>query len=202
MTTRDASYNEIDDYIADLTDDEREHVATAEAAIELAFLLHSAREARGLTQAEAAGRAALHQQAISRFEQAHVKLANTKFETLRKYLTALDYILQLGIRDAATGDLIEQISLHPPQHAAAAARREESLHTWQPSPDYLKVNGNAAGAIATPAVSSATQQLGGWQTPGSGGATSVIQENRTGWGSAQEVSTPNRASVGAVAQYA
>ena len=110
------TYNEIDDYIAELTDEEREELATADAAIELAFLFHDAREARGLTQAEAARRAGLRQQAVSRFEQPEMKLANTKVETLRKYLTALGYIVGLSIKDAASGTLVKKISFEPTQN--------------------------------------------------------------------------------------
>jgi transcriptional regulator with XRE-family HTH domain len=115
------AYNEIDDYISELTDEERKELATADAAIELAFLFHDAREACGLTQAEAARLTGLHQQAVSRFEQPDMKLANTKFETLRKYLTALGYIVGLSIKDASSGAMIKEISFEPTQNVSIPA---------------------------------------------------------------------------------
>lgn len=114
-------YNEIDGYISEMTEEEREELATADAAIELAFLFHDAREARGLTQAEAARRTGLRQQAVSRFEQPDTKLAKTKFETLRKYLTALGYSIGLSVRDAYSGALVKEISFEPPQHVGIPA---------------------------------------------------------------------------------
>ena len=114
MNEHESTYNEIDDHIAQLTEAEREELATADAAIELAFLFHDAREARGLTQAEAAQRAGLRQQAVSRFEQPDMKLANTKIETLRKYLAALGYGIQITLKDLQTGIVAANVDL-PPQ---------------------------------------------------------------------------------------
>jgi transcriptional regulator with XRE-family HTH domain len=121
MTGYGPAYNEIDGYISELTDEERKELATADAAIELAFLFHGAREARGLTQAEAARQTGLHQQAVSRFEQPDMKLVNTKFETLRKYLIALGYIVGLSIKDATSGALIKEISFEPTQNVSSPA---------------------------------------------------------------------------------
>src|SRR5215217_7949769 len=116
MNEHESTYNEIDDYIEELTEAERAELDTADAAIELAFLFHDAREKRGLTQAEAAQQAGLRQQAVSRFEQPDMKLANTKIETLRKYLAALGYSVGLSIKDAASGTLVKKISFEPTQN--------------------------------------------------------------------------------------
>lgn len=117
MNKHETTYNGVDDYIAELTDDERDKLATAETAIELAFLLYKARQAKGLTQAKAAEQAGLHQQAVSRFEQPDMKLATTKFDTLRKYLTALGYAVHVGISDAASGAVVSRICLEPSEQA-------------------------------------------------------------------------------------
>lgn len=114
------THNEIDD-MAELTDVEREELATADAAIELAFLFHDAREGRGLTQAEAARQTGLRQQAVSRFEQPDMKLARTKLDTLRKYLTALGYKVGLSIRDAYSGALVKEISFEPSHYVSRPA---------------------------------------------------------------------------------
>jgi len=113
MNDSSPTYNEIDGYIAELTEAEREELDTADAAIELAFLFHDAREARRLTQTEAAQRAGLRQQAVSRFEQPDMSLANTKIETLRKYLAALGYSVQIIIRDLKSGLATTDVSLPP-----------------------------------------------------------------------------------------
>lgn len=115
------THNEIDDYITELTEIEREELATADAAIELAFLFHDAREARGLTQAEAARQTGLRQQAVSRFEQPGMKLAKTKLETLRKYLTALGYKVGLSISDSISGVLVKEISFEPSHYVGFPA---------------------------------------------------------------------------------
>ncbi len=56
-------------YVATFTEEERRGLEAAEAAIDIAILLHRARESRGLSQAAAAHLAGLQQQAISRFER-------------------------------------------------------------------------------------------------------------------------------------
>src|ERR687890_1470847 len=111
MNEHESTYNEIDDYIAELTEAERAELDTADAAIELAFLFHDAREKRGLTQAEAAQQAGLRQQAVSRFEQPDMKLANTKIETLRKYLAALHYSVQITLKDLESGLIATSVVL-------------------------------------------------------------------------------------------
>ncbi len=58
-------YNEIDDYIAAFSDEERQEYVAAEMALDLACVLYQIRQEQGLTQRQAAERAGLKQQAIS-----------------------------------------------------------------------------------------------------------------------------------------
>lgn len=153
MTEHGPTYNEIDGLIADLTEFEREELATADAAIELAVLFHDAREAKKLTQAEAARRAGVRQQAVSRFEQSDMKLANTKFETLRKYLTSLGYVVGLSIKDAASGALVKEVSFEPTQSSGLAltqvAPYRPSVYEPSSTSSMVKVSGFGAGMMAT-----------------------------------------------------
>ena len=52
-------YNEIDDYIAAFSDEERQEYVAAETALDLASILYQIRQEQGLTQRQAAERAAL-----------------------------------------------------------------------------------------------------------------------------------------------
>lgn len=109
-------HDDLDTYIATLDEQERQDLAQAEAALDLAVLLHEVRAARGLTQKDAAERAGLQQQAISRWERAHTSV---QLGTLRRYLDALGYTLDLVIRDKETG---EAISTAPTELEAPLAR--------------------------------------------------------------------------------
>lgn len=104
MATRNESEpgdgDDLDVYIASLTDEEQEELSIAEAAIDLAALLYDAREHRGLSQSAAAERAGLQQQAVSRFERAH---ANVRLASLQKYLGALGYAVEINVIDLETG---------------------------------------------------------------------------------------------------
>lgn len=93
--------DDIDAYVAGFDDEEREHLAAAEAAIDIAILLHRARERRGLSQSAAARLAGLQQQAVSRLERPS---ANPQLETIRTYLGALGYRLDLNVVDLGTGE--------------------------------------------------------------------------------------------------
>lgn len=97
-----------DDYLATLTDEERREIAAAGIAVDLAILVYRARERKGLTQKEAAAQASLRQQAVSRMEQAGT---NVQIITLRKYLAALGYTLEIAIRDSDTGEVVESVGL-------------------------------------------------------------------------------------------
>lgn len=100
----------IDAYVATFDDEERQTLAAAEAAIDVAVLLHRAREHRGLSQAAAARLAGLQQQAMSRFERPS---ANPQLETVRTYLGALGFGVELSVVDLDTGEAAFSMLLPP-----------------------------------------------------------------------------------------
>lgn len=118
MSEQRAAYNEIDDYIATFSEEERAELAAAEAAIDLACLLHQAREEHGLSQTAAAQRAGIKQQAVSRLEQPG---ANVQLDTVRRYLGALGYTLDLTVKEAKTGRVLGNTTLPPARRAATRA---------------------------------------------------------------------------------
>ena len=95
-------YNEIDDYIAAFSEEERQEYVAAATALDLAGLLYQLRQKKGLTQRGAAERTGLKQQAISRLEKA---ASNTQLGTLQRYLGALGYRLEISIIDNRTGNV-------------------------------------------------------------------------------------------------
>ena len=94
-------YNEIDDYIAAFSDEERQEYVAAEMALDLASILYHIRQEQGLTQREAAERTGLKQQAISRLEKA---ASNIQLGTLQRYLGALGYSIEISVIDNRTGN--------------------------------------------------------------------------------------------------
>src|ERR687895_23333 len=102
--------DDLDAYLATLSEEERTEIAIAGAAIDLAILLHRAREARGLTQAAAAARTGLTKQAVSRFEQPPT---NPRVVSLRRYLGALGYEIELSVRDPSTGRVVGTLTFPP-----------------------------------------------------------------------------------------
>ncbi len=94
-------YNEIDDYIAAFSDEERQEYVAAEMALDLASILYHIRQEQGLTQREAAERTGLKQQAISRLEKA---ASNIQLGTLQRYLGALGYSIEITVIDNRTGN--------------------------------------------------------------------------------------------------
>jgi DNA-binding phage protein len=106
-------HHDIDDieaYVSTFDEEERNDLAAAEAAIDIAILLHRARERRGLSQAAAARQAGLQQQAVSRFESPS---ANPQLDTVRTYLNALGYGVQLNVIDLETGEAAFSLQLPP-----------------------------------------------------------------------------------------
>jgi HTH-type transcriptional regulator/antitoxin HipB len=71
-------------------------------------ILYHIRQERGLTQRQAAERAALQQQAISRLEKA---ASNVQLGTLQRYLGALGYRLEISVIDNRTGNVAGKTSL-------------------------------------------------------------------------------------------
>ncbi|MGI8858357.1 MAG: helix-turn-helix domain-containing protein [Thermomicrobiales bacterium] len=103
-------HNEIDDYVATFSPEERQELALAEMALDLAYLLHRAREERGLSQAAAAALAGLQQQAVSRFEQPR---ANLQLGTLQRYLVALGYTIDIAVKETESGRVVGHATLPP-----------------------------------------------------------------------------------------
>ncbi len=101
-------YNEIDDYIAAFSDEERGDYIVAETALDLACMLYQIRQEQGLTQRKAAERAGLQQQAISRLENA---ASNIQLGTLQRYLGALGYSIEISVIDNRTGNVAGKTSL-------------------------------------------------------------------------------------------
>ena len=101
-------YNEIDDYIAAFSDEERQEYVAAETALDLASILYQIRQERGLTQRQVAERAGLKQQAISRLEKV---ASNVQLGTLQRYLGALGYRIEISIIDNRTGNVAGKTSL-------------------------------------------------------------------------------------------
>jgi DNA-binding XRE family transcriptional regulator len=110
MNDQQASASDLDQYIATFDAAEREELVAAEAALDLAFLLYQARTAQGLNQTAAAERAGLKQQTVSRLEHPG---ANVRLDTIRRYLSALGYSLDIAVRDIATGCVIGRTRLPP-----------------------------------------------------------------------------------------
>jgi ribosome-binding protein aMBF1 (putative translation factor) len=78
----------LDTYVSTFTEDERDELAAAAAAIDIAILLHRARERHGWSQATAVQLAGLHQRAVSRLERPEAK---PQIEPVRRYLAALGF---------------------------------------------------------------------------------------------------------------
>lgn len=114
--------DDLDRYMAKLSEADRAEVAAAELAIDLAFALHDARASRHLTQADVAELLGSSQQAVSRIERPG---GNVTIQTLRKYLDVLGYSLEIRITDAATGLLVEHLSSAPSvaRHSRSASGR-------------------------------------------------------------------------------
>jgi HTH-type transcriptional regulator/antitoxin HipB len=100
--------NEIDDYIATFSDEERQEYVAAETALDLASMLYQIRQEQGLTQQHAAERTGLKQQAISRLEKA---ASNMQLGTLQRYLGALGYRIEISVIDTRTGNVAGKTSL-------------------------------------------------------------------------------------------
>lgn len=100
--------DDVDAIIAGLSEAELAELAAADAAIELATMLYKARENKHLTQADAAQMAGLQQQAVSRMERPGV---NPRLTSVRSYLSALGYSLELRAIDKTTGKAIASATL-------------------------------------------------------------------------------------------
>jgi ribosome-binding protein aMBF1 (putative translation factor) len=110
MTQHEHGSDDLDAYIADYSPEEREELEAAELAVDLAMLFHRARESREVSQAVVAERVGMSQQAISRIERPN---QNVTIETLRKYLNALNYTVEITVRDPETDIVVDTMSFAP-----------------------------------------------------------------------------------------
>jgi transcriptional regulator with XRE-family HTH domain len=164
MTQRPEAFNAIDAYLADLTEEEQIELRAADTAIDLAALFYRARTHRRLTQADAARLSGLKQQAVSRFERIHPTLANTKFETLRRYLVALDFAIEITLKDAKSGAPVERFMFAPDGYEEANIAPTLLADTQRSWPTIAN-----AGNTITPASPS------GWPTLSLGNTVSTSQ---------------------------
>ncbi len=93
MSETSRPYNEIDDYIAAFSYEERQEYAAAETALDLARMLYRIRKEQGPRQQHDAERAGVNRQAISHLEKATSAM---QFATLKPYLRALGYRNEAG----------------------------------------------------------------------------------------------------------
>lgn len=131
MSQHGARIDDIGAYIATFTPDEREQLATAERALDLALLLHQARAHRQLTQAAAARETGLHQQAVSRLERPN---ANPQLSTMQRYLDALGYEVDIALRDRATGEVLGSAPLPRTARLAGSMRAQLGSDTTRVQP--------------------------------------------------------------------
>ena len=101
--------DDLDLHEATLTPEEREEVAAASVALDLAGLVYVAREHLGLTQKEAAERTGVQQQMISRLEGG---TAQPTFKTVERYLRKLGFAMSVSVVDQTSAQLIDQATLN------------------------------------------------------------------------------------------
>ena len=95
------SPDDIDAYVATFEAEERRQLIAAEVVLDLAILLHWAREQRGLSQRAAVEPAGLRQQAVNRFERPG---ATPQPGWIRAYLGTLGYGPAIRAVDLETGE--------------------------------------------------------------------------------------------------
>jgi hypothetical protein len=86
-------YNEIDDYIAAFSYEERQTYAAAKTALDLATMLYLIRQEQGPGEQHAAAGSSLKRQDISRLE---IAASTMQLGTLQRYLRALGYCNEAG----------------------------------------------------------------------------------------------------------
>jgi transcriptional regulator with XRE-family HTH domain len=112
------SVDDLDVLEPTLTPEEREEVAAASVALDLARLVFAAREQRGLTQAQAAECTGVQQQMISRLEGG---TAQPTFKTVERYLRRLGFAVSVSLIDLEQGQIVDHVMLNEETHAAGAA---------------------------------------------------------------------------------
>lgn len=130
--------DDLDEYLATLSEEERERVEGASTSLDVARLIYRAREYRAKTQSQAAESSGFRQQTISRLESG---TANATFRTVEKYLRGLQMAMQISLFDRITGHRVESVNINWDE-------RDDSKHnawlTWsnlleERSSEYLSV---------------------------------------------------------------
>ena len=104
------SPDDIDTYVATFESEERRQLAVAEAAVDLAVLLHRARERRSLGQWAAGELAGLRQQAVGSFVRPG---ANPQPASIRAYLRTPGSGLAIRAVDLETGEGAAEAAVPP-----------------------------------------------------------------------------------------
>ncbi len=93
MSKTSGSSNEIDDYIAAFSDEERQEYATAETALDLATMLYRIRQEQGPGEQHDAERDGLKRRAIGRLQKT---VSTSQMGTLQPYLDVLGFDHEAG----------------------------------------------------------------------------------------------------------
>ncbi|HET7036977.1 MAG TPA: helix-turn-helix transcriptional regulator [Thermomicrobiaceae bacterium] len=109
MSVKTTDLGDLEQYLASLPDEERERLAEAAAALDVAQLLFSARDHRGLTQKQAEELTGVKQQEISRYEGG---VGNITIKKLERYLRKLGFTLEIALLDDETGQIVERIAVN------------------------------------------------------------------------------------------
>ena len=121
-------YNEIDDYIAAFSEEERQEYVAAATALDLAGLLYQLRQRKGLTQRGAAERTGLKQQAISRLEKAYQNAVSLT----TNYAMAAELRQKLVVAQADLGEQRQKVRVTLENEYRAADRRYLGLLPYFP----------------------------------------------------------------------
>ena len=108
MSETSRPYNEIDDYIAAFSDEERQAYAAAERALDLATMLYCISPEQEPRQQQVTARTGIKQQALSRLEKA---VSTMQLGALQRYLGALGYRIEISVIDNRTGNVAGKTSL-------------------------------------------------------------------------------------------
>jgi hypothetical protein len=110
----DHEIEDINDYIAALTQEERDGLPVAEAALDLAMLLDRAQRRRASTSGDSTPASDLGGVAADAFARAGVMEPLTAF---RRYLRALGYEVEVEVVDLASGEPAVRVAVPPTEDA-------------------------------------------------------------------------------------
>lgn len=117
--------DDLDLHQDNLTRQEREEIAAASVALDLARLIYAAREHRGLTQTQAAREAGVQQQLVSRLEGG---TAQPTFKSVERYLRHLGFALKVSLIDEESHEVIDSLVVNEDgHHESADAPHEGSV---------------------------------------------------------------------------